>query len=180
MDVDRFTRLSRIGAAVLMVPVGIEMIRYTYRSFRRAINFCFAEPERWNTHWMLDEGGEVLSSQRVAYFTIWAVVILASTVAYAIGLYLLNRCRQGHFFNDRTASTVQVMGGWLVFSLVLDTIFGAVDAWLITLNNAIPRAIAYLYDPTDLKIMVLGGILFLFGWVMREAIRIEQENQEFV
>ena len=93
--------LARIhkGAAVLMVLVGLELIYYTGKSFWRAYRFSFGEPERWNTHWMVDQASVIGLSQRVIYFSIWAFVILASIAAFIAGLALLNRCRKGAIFD---------------------------------------------------------------------------------
>ena len=175
--------LARIhkGAAVLMVLVGLELIYYTGKSFWRAYRFSFGEPERWNTHWMIDQASVIGLSQRVIYFSIWAFVILASIAAFIAGLALLNRCRKGAIFDMRTANAIRNLGLFLAFAMIVDQIFQAMDAFLITLSNAEgPRPIAFFYDPSDIKTFIMAVILILFGWVMRTSIQIDRENRGFI
>lgn len=175
--------LSRIrkGATVLMALVGLELIYYTYKSFFRAYRFSFGEPERWNTHWLVDEGSMIMFGQRLGYFSIWTIVILASVAAFIAGIVLLNRCRKGLIFDEGTANTIRTLGLILAFAMLIDQAFQAADAYLITLSNAEgPRSIQWFYDPSDIKTFIMAVILILFGWVMRISISVDQENKEFV
>jgi len=181
MQIDRNLRRIRIGALILMVLVAAELMYYSYKSFFRAYRFSFGAPDRWNTHWLVDEGAMIATGQRLLYFSIWASVILASIAAFIAGLHLLNRCRKGLIFTEATARAIQGLGGILAFAMVIDQMFQAADAYLITLSNADgPNPIAWFYDPSDIKTFVMAVILYLFGWVMRVSIWIDAENRGFV
>ena len=181
MHTDNFEKRVRFGALVVMVLVALEMVRYGYSAFGRAYRFCFGEPERWNTHWMVDAGTEVGDGLRLGYFVFWCAVIVASLAVSVAAIYLLNIMRRGEIFSEKSAGGVMWVGGLLVFAMAFDTVFMAFDAHIISLGNADgPYPIAYVYDPSDAKSATMGAILFLFGSVMYSAIDIDRENREFV
>lgn len=171
----------RHGALILMFPVAAQLLYSTYHSFYRAWRFCFDEPQRWNAHRWVDPGTVIDTGTRAQYFALWAGVILGSVAAFVVGLYVLNRCRQGRIFDDRTAGALRLMGLVLACALVADQAFQAVDPYLITRFNAAgPLPVRWAYDPSDLKGIALGLILYLCGWVMQKGIQVARENQEFV
>lgn len=181
MNTDSFEKRVRIGATVVMVLVGLEMVRYGYAAFGRAYRFCFGEPERWNGHWMVDAGTQVGNGLRLGYFSFWCAVILASLAVSVAAIYLLNTLRRGEIFSGTAALRVKWVGGLLVFAMAFDTVFMAFDAFIITLGNSDgPRPITYVYDPSDAKSATMGAILFLFGCIMHNAIEIDRENREYV
>ena len=168
-------------ATGLMGLTFLYLMYYIYISFWRAYRFCFGEPERWLTHWAVEHSAEIAHSTRMTYFAIWVAIILLSVFATVAGIALLNRCRRGLIFDARTARSVQVFGGLLVVAMVGDQVFGAVEMAIITQHNTVNNhPIAWAYDPSDFKSIALAVVLFMFGWVMKEAIEIEQTNKEFV
>lgn len=181
MQTDRAIKTVRTGALILMLPVAAEVVYYSYKSFSRAWRFSFGEPQRWNEHWRVDPDTVVETLPRVIYFSVWATVIMASVLAFLIGLYLLNRVRQGQLFDLRSAQTIRLLGATLAAAMIADQMFHAVDAYLITWQNAAgPEPIRWAYDPSDLKTLIMAVILFLFGWVMQKGIEVAQENEAFV
>ena len=181
MDSDKLLTRARIGALVLMVLVAAEMLRYSIRSFYRAWRFCFGEPGRWRRHWAVDDAAIIETGQRVLYFGIWVVIIFASVGAFVAGLMLLNRCRKGAFFDPATARAVARLGAALSLAMVLDQLFHAANLWLLTLGNeGGPMPWRFGYDPSDFKSLILGLILFLFGWVMQRAAEVDAENRGYV
>ena len=181
MQLERSLARVRLGALILMIGVAAETIHYTWKSFRRAWRFCFGEPERWNTHWMVDEGAVIETGQRLLYFSIWSAIILASIAAFIAGLLLLERCRRGLIFTEGTARAIRRLGAILAFAMFFDMVFQAMDAWLITYSNAeYVRPIAWFYDPSDIKTFFMAVILFLFGWVMQQSLQVDRENRGFI
>ena len=174
-------RTVRIGALLLMIPVAAETVYYAYRAFSRGWRFSFGDPERWNSHWRVDPGTVIEMAPRVGYFAIWTVVVLSSLLCFLVGLYLLNRVRKGLVFDRHSAETVRVLGLCLAAAMVIDQVYQAADAYLITRFNAAgPEPIRWFYDPSDIKSGILAVILILFGWIMRRGIEIAQENRGFV
>jgi len=170
----------RLGALVLMLGVGAEMLRYTYRSFERALNFCFWKPEHWNTHYLMDADIVVEMGPRIIYFSAWGTIILLSVLAFLASLYLLSHVWRGQIFELQAAKAMTWLGLVLGIAMVADLIFHAADHWLLTLPNAEPLGIRWGYDPSDIKTLVMAAVLFLFGWVVRQSIEIDRENREFV
>lgn len=170
----------RIGATVLMVFVSAQTLNFGYGAYGRAIRFCFTEPARWNTHWRVDPGTMIETGTRIGYFAIWGFIISASMACFLVGLFLLNRVRRGLVFTETTANGIRALGLMLGFTMLIDQVFQAFDPWLITRFNAEPHPVRWVYDPSDIKSLVMAAILFLFGWVMRESIAVERENREFV
>ena len=180
MSEDRTLSRVRLGALVLMIGVGAEMIRYTYDSLKRSLTFSFWEPERWNNHHLVDPDTVIGFGPRLGYFAIWGTVILLSICAFLASLYLLNLVRRGQIFELPAAKAVTWLGLILGVGMVADLIFHSLDRWLITHANADPASIRWGYDPSDLKTLAMAAVFFLFGWVMRQSIEIDRENREFV
>lgn len=173
--------LVRRAALVLMIPVGIEAIYYTQRMIYRALRFCFLEPDRWTNHRLVEPDAIIPMAARIQYFALWLAVILASVLCFAVGLYVLNRVRQGLIFDPLTARAVAWLGASLAFALAFDQVFAAVDLHLVTRFNPLDVVpIFWNYDPSDYKSIALGLILFLFGGVMRRAIDVARENEGYV
>lgn len=52
---------------------------------------------------------------------------------------------------------------------------------LITAQNADGgKSFTYQYDPTDIKALIVYIVIFTFGWMMSEAIKIDQEYKGYV
>ena len=168
-------------STVMIALTSAYLVYYLYRSVGRAYRFSLGEPDMWINHWRVEDSAVIAQSTRVTYFCIWMFVILASTVAVIAALHLLNRCRKGLIFDAVTARAVQHVGGLLIIAMIADQLFGAVDWYLLTKHNLVNQeSIQWAYDPTDYKTIALALVLFMFGWVMREAIEVEQTNKEFV
>ena len=181
MTPETFKRRVQMSATGLMVLTTIYLLYYAYRSFKRAYRFSFGEPERWQNHWRVEADAVIEMSTRSMYFAVWATVIVLSIAAVIAGLHLLNRCRKGMIFDAGTARAIQWLGGLLVVAMLGDTVFAAVELYLLTLHNPVETLpIQFRYDPTDFKTISLAIVLTLFGWMMRGAMEIEQTNREFV
>lgn len=181
MQIDRIKQRVMFWSGVLMLPTAGFLIYYTYESMTRFISRSFTHPEFWENHWMIDKTVTLDLTTRTLYFFSWMPVILLSCLSMVVGLYLLNRMRLGLFFNSGTARAIQVLGGLSVLVIILDTIMESLTVVIITAQNADGgRSFAYQYDPTDIKALIVYLVIFTFGWMMREAILIDQEHKEYV
>lgn len=181
MEQNRTLIIIRRWALGLSIPVALELVYYSYRSFARAWRFCFGEPERWNSHWAVDPGTVIETGPRIGYFLLWGSVNLASILCYVIGLALLIMIWRGRLFDPLIGRVVRLLGGALAFSMAWDQLFQAFDLYLVTRFNADgPHPIRWVYDPSDIKSFSLGVILFLFGWVMLKGLDVARENRSFV
>jgi|GEM_PF-2092009 len=181
MSVQSFKQKVQFGAGVLIVPMALYLAYYIYESFSRFISRSFTHPEFWENHWMIDEGVKLSLNIRIMYFIGWMPTIITSIVSIGFALYLLNRLRKGLFFDTRTAWAVQMVGALGVAVIVFDTIMESVSATLMTSLNADGGwPLQYQYDPTDIKSLILTLVIFAFGWMMGEAIKIDQEHKGYV
>lgn len=170
-----------VGATILMVGTIGYLIHYTYSSFHRAFRFCFGEPERWQNHWRVEETAVIEMSTRMTYFAIWISVVLLSIAGTLVALHLLNRVRRGHIFDAPNSRILQWAGAVLVLAMLADTVFGSVELYLITSHNTVTiEPIRFAFDASDMKVMVLGIVLFMFGWVLRDTIELDQIHRGFV
>ena len=164
-----------------MLPMVGFLIYYIYESFSRFISRSFTRPEFWENHWMIDQGVSLDFTIRATYFFGWMPVIIMSCITIVLGLYLLNRLRQGLFFNSRNARAIQFLGGLSVATVLLETLMESLTVVLITSQNSDGgRPFSYQYDPTDIKALILYLVIFTFGWMMDEAIKIDREHKEYV
>ncbi len=177
---ERFMARVQLGALLLMIGVAVELIRYTYRSFDRALTFAFWEPDRWNKHHLVDPGTVIELGARLGYFAIWGTIIVLSILSFLAGLHVLNQVRKGLVFDERVARALRWLGMILGLTMAADLMYHAIDPWLITRYNAEPLPLRWGYDPSDIKTFALTMILFLFGWVMQQSIEIDRQNREFV
>ena len=181
MSLERTKKRTQIGSAILMIIVAGYLIHYTYRAFYRAWRFCFGEPDRWTNLWFVEPDAVIEISTRAWYFGLWSAAIFASVIATLAAVYLLNRVRIGLMFDDISARSIQWVGGLFILAMLVDTIFGFFDRYLLTLHNQEHRVpVQFLYDPSDIKLTILAIVIFLFGWVMRAAVKIEQENKGYI
>ncbi len=181
MSVQTFKQKVQTGAGGLMIPLAVYLVYYTYESFDRFISRSFTHPEFWENHWMIDEGVKLGLNTRMMYFFNWMPTIIVSIISICFGLHLLNRLRKGLFFDLRTAWAVQMLGGVSILVIILDTVAETMAATLITSQNVDGGwPLRYQYDPTDIKSLILCLVIFMFGWIMREAMAIDQEHKEYV
>lgn len=181
MQIEHIKEKVMFWSGMLMIPTAGFLIYYIYESMTRFISRSFTHPEFWENHWMIDKDVSLDLTTRTIYFISWMPVIFFSCLSTIAGLYLLNRMRQGLFFNIGTARAVQVLGGLSVLVVILDTVMESFSVVLVTAQNADGgRPFSYQYDPTDIKALTLYLVIFTFGWMMQEAIQIDQEHKGYV
>jgi hypothetical protein len=93
---------------------------------------------------------------------------------------LFQRYHRGEILTDACASDILRIGRALCL-LALATVL-VPTAQLLTLTWAMPgqRTLSIGVDQATLGFILAGGLLFVIGWVMREAARAAEENRGFV
>ena len=117
-----------------------------------------------------------------------ALALLLSTAhlaALAVALFaaggLFQSFAQGEFFAPQTGRRLQRIGLWLALFGVLAPIVRAAMTFVLTMNNPPgQRMLALGVSANDIVLVIVGGLIFLIGWVMAEAARIADENRSFV
>ena len=85
------------------------------------------------------------------------------------------------FFSSNTLSSIISFGVWLLvfsaFDLVSDPIGSVIATYDFPPGE---RIIDVAFDGGEVFFLVLGSLMLLFGWILREAALIDEENQQIV
>jgi len=120
----------------------------------------------------------------------WQRLGLAALVAVA--LYLLCRIfwnlrqlffqfSRGAFFVSTTQSHILSLGVWLLAYGVFIVLASPIGSLLLTLDN-VPgeRRLELDLSGSAFFFLIFGALMIVFGWIMREAAAIAEENRHFV
>jgi hypothetical protein len=115
---------------------------------------------------------------------------LAAVVALAFWLLcrifwnvrqLFCRFSEGVFFTPGTQSHILKVGTWLLAYGVFDVLSDPIGSVLLTLDN-VPgeRRLELELSGSEFFFLIFGALMIVFGWIMREAASIAEENRHFV
>lgn len=114
------------------------------------------------------------------------LLLIAAPLSLAVyGLWQV-RCLFAAFsraqvFSVTTASYIHRAGIVILASPILNVIFGAFISVLLTYDNpAGSRQLAVSMSSSAIGLVIIGGLLIVIGWTLREAARLQEENRQFV
>lgn len=85
------------------------------------------------------------------------------------------------FFSPRTLSRIVSLGWWLLVIGVYDFVSDPIGSIIATIDlPAGEKAMEISLDGGELLFLTFGTLMILFGWIMREAASIDEENRQFV
>lgn len=85
------------------------------------------------------------------------------------------------FFSPRTLSRIVSLGWWLLVIGVYDLVSDPIGSIIATIDlPAGEKVLEISFDGGELLFLIFGTLMILFGWVMREAAIIDEENRQFV
>ncbi len=89
--------------------------------------------------------------------------------------------QKGEVLSEASAHLVAQIGRGLVAIAVLTILCGPVQTVMATLNNP-PGSVSLEvgFSGLDIWFLIAGGLLVLIGYALREAVRVQHENREFV
>lgn len=125
--------------------------------------------------------GEIGMLQRLGVCALVALAFLMlSAICWQIR-QLFEFLRQGDFFSPGTLNRFVAIGGWLIA-------FGAIDILLDPLGSLLlsfdlpegQRQLSVYFDGGELFFFVIGGLMIVCGWTLREAAQIAEENGQFI
>ncbi len=94
---------------------------------------------------------------------------------------VFQRFQRLEFFSPSTLSSIISFGVWLIVFAVFEFVSEPVVSILLTYD--LPegeRAISIDFDGGETFIFVLGALMLVFGWILREAAVIADENRQFI
>lgn len=87
----------------------------------------------------------------------------------------------GAFFAPATQAHVLNAGLWLLAYGVFDILSAPVSSVLLTWDNAPgERSLEIALNGGEFFFLVFGALMLVFGWIMREAAALANENRQFV
>jgi hypothetical protein len=173
------TRILATVAMVLMVPV---MIYYPYHGLWWNLELSFLDMGKWtrNSAWV-HPSAEIAMTTRVVFFVLWVIPTILGLLGYLAGFRALLLFRQGIVFDTRIASRLFWMGVFISSSSFIALVAGAVSPMIRSWHNpAGPLPLRIWYDSGNFGLMFSGLAFVFLGIVLREAINIARENEEFV
>ncbi|GAA0772857.1 DUF2975 domain-containing protein [Roseibium denhamense] len=125
--------------------------------------------------------GEIPQLQRLFISAMTGVAFLLLMGAGWKLRQVFKRFQKMEFFSPKTLASIISFGSWLIGFAVFDLISDPVGSVLLTFD--LPkgeRSIDVTLDGGEVFILLLGALMLLFGWILREAALIADENRQFV
>jgi len=187
-DMDRNRRLGRIRhlAAFMKWTAQLVIVLLVLTGLFLAAALIFPEPLGAGSE-TIDFGtverpiAEVPLLQRLGLAVLTGIAFLLLTGAFWHIRRIFAQFQKIEFFSASTLSTVFSFGTWLIAFGVLDIANDPICSFLASLD--LPedqRIIELVISGGEFFFIILGALMLLFGWTLREAALIADENRQFV
>lgn len=94
---------------------------------------------------------------------------------------LFDQFRKAAFFAPQTLSRMIKIGIWLLAFGAFEILSDPITSVLLTLDYPVgERQVEMEFDGGELFFLIFGSLMLVFGWIMREAATIAEENRQFV
>lgn len=94
---------------------------------------------------------------------------------------LCARFQRAEFFSPRTLKSVALAGIWLISYAVYDIASDPVAALVATMDYPqAQRIVDVTVDGGEISSMILGALMLLLGWILREAALLAEENRQII
>ncbi|EAV40765.1 hypothetical protein SIAM614_17174 [Stappia aggregata IAM 12614] len=125
--------------------------------------------------------GDIPQVQRIGISVLAAIAFgLVLAVGWNIR-QVFKRFQRMEFFSPKTLANVFAFGIWLIVFAVFDLISDPIGSIILTYDFPPgQRAVDVSLDGGEIFFFVLGALMLLFGWILREAALIADENQQFI
>lgn len=173
------TRVIATIALIVMLPV---MIYYPYHGLWWNLEMSFLDMGRWtrNSAWVHPDA-EIAMTTRVVFFVLWLIPTILGMLGYLTGFWALLLFRQGVVFDPRIARRLFWMGVFIFSSSATALVAGAVSPMIRSWHNPEgPLPLRIWFSSGDFGLAFCGLAFVFLGIVLKEAIKIARENEEFV
>jgi hypothetical protein len=165
-------------AMILIAPF---LIYYPYKAFEWQLNMSFLDPERWLNSGWVEAGAEIAPFTRVVYFLVWSPAVLAGILSLLTAGRVAWFFRNGVLFDDRVAQAIMWVGRFTIASSGIHILAACVSPLIVSWHNPSgPLPLRFWFSSAHCSIIFCGMAFLLLGAVMREAIKMARENEEFV
>lgn len=125
--------------------------------------------------------GDVPHFQRIAIAGLAAIAFTLLLIAGWNIRQVFRRFQKMEFFSPKTLANVISFGVWLIAFAVFDLISDPIGSVLLTYDYPPgKRAVDITLDGGEIFFLILGALMLLFGWILREAALIADENRQFI
>lgn len=176
-DVSKIRRLS-IVAFIVLLPYAIY---YPWEAFNWQLEMAFLDPERWqNSRWAHPDV-EIAWTTRAIYLAMWSSATICGVIGIFWAFRLILCFWRGIVFDFQVAAAIYRMGCFLVAANAVHIIAACFSPMIVSWHNPDgPLPLRFWYSSTHLGLILCGLGFVLMGAIMREAIRLARENDEFV
>ncbi len=116
------------------------------------------------------------------------VLLLVLSLPLCVTLYglwnlrlLFDAYARGEVFAPAPAIHIRNVGMSMLVNVVLSVLVHSIGSVVLTIDNpAGSRQLTISISSDTYLLLLMGGLLVVIGWVMREAARISEENSRFV
>lgn len=125
--------------------------------------------------------GDIPVAQRIG-LSLVAVTAFALLLAICWNVrQLFDQFRKAAFFAPETLSRMIRIGIWLLTYGAFEVLSNPIVSVLLTIDFPEgQRQIDMELDGDEFFFIVFGALMLVFGWIMREAATIDEENRQFV
>jgi hypothetical protein len=172
-------RKLSIIAMIILVPM---MLYYPYEGLRWNLELSFLDWGRWtrNDNWV-DPEAQIALVTRTVFFVLWAVPTVLGLLGYACAFSMAWLLHKGIVFDLRISARLFWMGALIFMSSATALVAGAVSPMIRSWHNPDgPLPLRFWYDSGNIGLAFCGLAFLFLGLIMREAIHIALENEEFV
>ena len=182
----RLTRIRRVSGImkwVVTVVLAVILVFGVIVTVGIALpnEFMFAADETLDVADVERTFGEVPHLQRLGIASLAAIAFTLLMIAGWNIRQVFKRFQQMEFFSPKTLANVIAFGTWLIAFAVFDLISDPLGTYILTFD--LPpgeRQVDITLDGGEIFFLILGALMLLFGWILREAALIADENRQFV
>ena len=174
MHVQKFSRIMKgiCSTLIAIIPLLLIFIWMNFPAAASALQLFTYVPYQLEC---------LTSVNLIAGFTI--SMALASVLLY--GLYKLRcffvLCSTGNIFTPESGNYLHSFSLSAILYAVLAIPVHTLLSVILTINNPPgERAVSISLSSTELSLVFLGGVFFVISWVIKESVRIAEDNAHFV
>lgn len=129
----------------------------------------------------LAEGTVIAPVQGLLAALVAAVAVFPLIAAFMAMSSLFNRYRRGEILSDACADDILRIGRAMVFLAAATVLVPTLQVLVLSWQSPPGQRVLQVgLDSGTLGFLLSGGLMFVIGWVMREAARVKAENEGFV
>jgi len=173
-------RIQYMATALLPV-MGVFCLFYIFVTGHDALDQALWSPDRWYESRYADPAAQITAFTRSVAAVLWVLPVIAGLAAVFMAIYVLNLVRQGVLFDERIARGFRFAGLATALSGGLGLLMVCLAPMIFSWHNPSgPLAPRFYFHSDTAGLIVCGAMFWLVGWIMREAIRIANDNEGFV